>query len=48
MYLENYGKMRIKWFRDEITLEEWYYFCNLCLEELTYNTKFLLEKLKEN
>ena len=47
MYIENYEKVRIKWLKDEITLEDWYYFCELCLEELTYNNQDILKRLKE-
>lgn len=47
MYIENYEKMRIKWLRDEITSKEWYDFCELCLEELSYNNQDILKRLKE-
>lgn len=48
MYIENYEKMRIKWLRDEITLEDWYYFSSLCLEELMYNNQEILKRLKND
>jgi hypothetical protein len=46
MLIDKYEDMRNKYIKEEITLMQWFMYCENCLEELMNKNKKVLENLK--